>query len=531
MKKAMRFLMMMAIALTSASVTTSCSDDDETVTLSKFTIDPTATTLTPGETLNVNVQFFPENVEDKTVEWTSSDNEVATVANGVVTAIKPGSATITATPAAMPSLAKTLSVSVTAKAMTVSGEVSGTWDAYTTVTVSGQLKVPAGKSLTIEEGVEVIFNSADANGTGIEFTVDGNIYCKGTADAPILFSVPTNERKFSNVTDCKNLWGGFMLNSSDAQAEALFENCIIEYAGSAMTENSPSVISGIYTAGEDYGVQITTGPEFQGSLVVTGCVIRNGFADGIYMQGGQAIITNNTFSGNGATGGEAVNVKAGTSTVVAYNVMYSPNTNGLKLSSSGQDDAAGRGQAKCVAYNNTIINAGWRRDGTKGGCIYVEKNILVNVFNNLMVNCKYRAQVPKWGTPGISDGCDDKSVIDYNCYAASAITSTLQQDIDDETTVPYLNYVSNKNYADAIDAHSVIAKGANDLGVAFANYALDTNRLDNAVYDEAWDFTAKSLPEGATDGASLTGIVKTSLTVGGKTYAADAPQKFFGARK
>ena len=77
MKKAMRFLMMMAIALTSASVTTSCSDDDETVTLSKFTIDPTATTLTPGETLNVNVQFFPENVEDKTVEWTSSDNEVS----------------------------------------------------------------------------------------------------------------------------------------------------------------------------------------------------------------------------------------------------------------------------------------------------------------------------------------------------------------------------------------------------------------------------------------------------------------------
>ena len=349
--------MMMAIAFTSAAMTTSCSDDDENVTLSKFTINPTATTLTPGETLNVNVQFFPENVDDKTVEWTSSDNEVATVADGVVTAIKPGSATITATPKAMPSLAKTLSVSVTAKAMTASGEVSGTWEAYSTVTVTGQLKVPAGKSLTIEEGVEVIFNSADATGAGIEFTVDGNIYCQGTAEAPILFSIPANERKFSNVTDCKNLWGGFMLNNTAADAEALFDNCIIEYAGSAMIETSPSVTSGIYTAGEDYGVQITTSPQFKGSLVVTNCTIRNGFADGIYMQGGNGIITNNVFSGNGATGGEAVNVKAGTSTLVAYNVMYSPNTNGLKLSSSGQDDAAGRGQAKCVAYNNTIINA------------------------------------------------------------------------------------------------------------------------------------------------------------------------------
>lgn len=534
MKKIFGIWAAMALMIMPAAVMTSCSDDDDnesTVTLSKFTIDQTSATLTPGETLNVTAQFFPENVKDKTVTWTSSDNEVATVDNGVVTALKPGNTTITATPAAMPSLAKTLSVSVTNKAINAAGEVSGTWEAYTTVTVTGQLKVPAGKSLTIEEGVEVIFNSSDATGAGIEFTVDGNIYCQGTQDAPILFSVPATERKFANVTDCKNLWGGFMINNTAANAEALFDNCIIEYAGSAMIETSPSVTSGIYTAGEDYGVQITTGPQFKGSLVVTNCTIRNGFADGIYMQGGNAIITNNIFSGNGATGGEAVNVKAGTSTVVAYNVMYSPNTNGLKLSSSGQDDAAGRGQAKCVAYNNTIINAGWRRDGTKGGCIYVEKNILVNVFNNLMVNCKYRAQAPKWGTPGVKDGCDDKSVIDYNCYAASAIVSTLQQDIDDETTVPYLNYVSNKNYADAVDAHSLVSKAANDLGVKFANYALDTNKLDNPNYDAAWDFTATSLPEGATDGSTLTSIVKTTLSVGSKNYSAPAPKKFFGARK
>lgn len=524
----------MAILTMPTATLTSCSDDNDepaAVALNKFTVDQTAATLTPGESLQVNVQFFPDEVQDKSVVWTSSDEAVATVSNGVVTAIMPGTVTITATPSAMPSLAKNLSVSVTNKAISVSGEVSGTWDAYTTVTVTGQLKVPAGKSLTIKEGVEVIFNSSDASGAGIEFTVDGNIYCQGTPDEPILFSIPANERQFSNVTDCKNLWGGFMLNNSSADAEALFEHCIIEYAGSPMIETSPSVTSGIYTAGEDYGVQITTGPQFKGSLVVTNCIIRNGFSDGIYMQGGQAIITHNTFSGNGATGGEAVNVKAGTSTVVAFNVMYSPNTNGLKLSSSGQDDAAGRGQAKCVAYNNTIINAGWRRDGTKGGCIYVEKNILVNVFNNLMVNCKYRAQAPKWGTPGVSDGCDDKSVIDYNCYAASSIVSTLQQDIDDETTVPYLNYASNKNYADAVDTHSVISKAANDLGLAFANYALDTNKLDNANYDTSWDFTATSLPDGATDGSTLTGIVNTILSVGGKSYTADAPQKFFGAKK
>ena len=131
----------------------------------------------------------------------------------------------------------------------------------------------------------------------------------------------------------------------------------------------------------------------------------------------------------------------------------------------------------------------------------------------------------------MKSGCDDKSVIDYNCYASSAIVSTLQQDIDDETTVPYLNYVSNKNYADAVDAHSQISKAANDLGLAFANYPIDSNKLSNALYDEAWDFTATKLPTGATDDAALTSIVQTSLTLGGKTYTADAPQAFFGASR
>ena len=51
--------------------------------------------------------------------------------------------------------------------------------------------------------------------------------------------------------------------------------------------------------------------------------------------GGQAIIAGNTFAANGYDGAEAVNVKAGCTVDVAGNIMFSPNTNGLKLSSSG----------------------------------------------------------------------------------------------------------------------------------------------------------------------------------------------------
>ncbi len=71
-----------------------------------------------------------------------------------------------------------------------------------------------------------------------------------------------------------------------------------------------------------------------------------------------------------------------------------------------------------TAYNNTIINAGWRRDGEKRRQRLCRKeNVLANVFNNMMVNCKYRAQVPSWDDPNNTDGgFDTKSVIDYNCY-------------------------------------------------------------------------------------------------------------------
>ena len=70
--------------------------------------------------------------------------------------------------------------------------------------------------------------------------------------------------------------------------------------------------------------------------------------------------------------------------------MFSANTNGLKLSSSDQSEV--RHQAKIQAYNNTIIGSGWRRDGEKGGGIYVEENADAGVFNNLLVNCKFRAR-------------------------------------------------------------------------------------------------------------------------------------------
>ena len=216
---------------------------------------------------------------------------------------------------------------------TVEGDVSGIWEANSVIKVSGHIVVPEGESLTIEEGVQVIFDDAGvgANHAPIEFTVDGNLYCEGTAENPVRLTVAEEDRTEANTF--AGLWGGIV--ASNTCAEMLIDHTIIEYTGGQVIEGSPAATNGVYTAGDDAYPQITTN-NINGKYVITNSILRNGWSDGIYLMGGQAIIANNIFAANGYDGAEAVNVKAGCQVDVANNIMFSPNTNGLKLSSSGQ---------------------------------------------------------------------------------------------------------------------------------------------------------------------------------------------------
>lgn len=66
------------------------------VEVAGITLDQTAATLTEGETLKLTATVSPDDATDKTVTWSTSDASVATVADGVVTAVAAGTATITA---------------------------------------------------------------------------------------------------------------------------------------------------------------------------------------------------------------------------------------------------------------------------------------------------------------------------------------------------------------------------------------------------------------------------------------------------
>mgnify|MGYP002595851394 CR=1 FL=1 len=115
------------------------------------TLDKTELSLTEGESATLTATVEPENATDKAIVWTSSDNAVATVENGVVTAVKAGTATITA---ACGSAKAECTVTVTAApAGPISVKVGSA--AYPVKPIDGQAgkyhaAVPYGSNATIE---------------------------------------------------------------------------------------------------------------------------------------------------------------------------------------------------------------------------------------------------------------------------------------------------------------------------------------------------------------------------------------------
>ena len=127
------------------------------VDVTSISLDPATASMTVGgETLTLTPTVLPADATDKTVTWTTSAPNVATVADGVVTAVATGTATITATANDGSGVKGTCTVTVTApaaestytltipSALTV--ENSG-WNATSGISATGTLA--RGKKLTV----------------------------------------------------------------------------------------------------------------------------------------------------------------------------------------------------------------------------------------------------------------------------------------------------------------------------------------------------------------------------------------------
>jgi len=65
------------------------------IAVTGVTLDRTTVTFAPGSTITLSATVLPENATNQTITWSSSNDAIATVENGVVTAVSSGTATIT----------------------------------------------------------------------------------------------------------------------------------------------------------------------------------------------------------------------------------------------------------------------------------------------------------------------------------------------------------------------------------------------------------------------------------------------------
>ena len=124
MKKMLRIAAALAALLAMTNFIGCKNDDDddgdETVAVTEVKITSTVTEVTAGETITLTAEVLPADATDKTVTWTSDNNEVATVKDGVVTGVAAGTVKITAKAGE-----KTATVEVTVKAAATSGGETG----------------------------------------------------------------------------------------------------------------------------------------------------------------------------------------------------------------------------------------------------------------------------------------------------------------------------------------------------------------------------------------------------------------------
>lgn len=145
-------------------------------------LDKTSVSLKTGEVVTLVATVTPDEADDKTVSWTSSDENVATVdANGVVTTVNAGTATITATAKFGDNVTATCTVTVTDAAAPAfySTEIANGTDYYIMNAATGKFLGGANDWGThasiIEHGIPFTVSISDG-----KYTLDSHTYNSAT---------------------------------------------------------------------------------------------------------------------------------------------------------------------------------------------------------------------------------------------------------------------------------------------------------------------------------------------------------------
>ena len=153
----------------SQAITSTLNITVSPISVSSISLDQTSLSIKAGRKVTLSPTILPANATNKTITWSTSNSSVATVANGVVTAIAAGSATITVTTQDGNKTA-TCAVTVTA------GGVASAWELVTSASslAAGDVLVLANSTHGVTAGdissqiMGTVTSTFSSDGTSIE---------------------------------------------------------------------------------------------------------------------------------------------------------------------------------------------------------------------------------------------------------------------------------------------------------------------------------------------------------------------------
>jgi hypothetical protein len=242
---------------------------------------------------------------------------------------------------------------------TIGSFEKGTLLAGKTYTMNHDVYVNIGDTLLAQSGTNIIVKNNS------QFKIQGVFQSMGTQANPVTFDSDTHT---------PGTWGGFACDS--AQAVTIQWTKILNTGGPDATGGTRRTL-------------VVSKPI---KVDIEDSWVENGQDDGLGLFGGaQITILRNTIQSGGSTDGEAINIKTGSTGIVAYNVIFSQAGTGVKLETAAVVTTA---PTNVNVYNNTMVSCGWRRGAAEPGRgVSAGVSAQGNIYNNIIVNCYHGLEI------------------------------------------------------------------------------------------------------------------------------------------
>lgn len=298
MKKLFYLLLAGAFAFTSCD-----KDDTDPVAVERITLDQTELMLKRSQNATLTATVLPDDANYPTVGWTSSDPSVATVSDaGTVTAVKPGTTTITAEAGGL-SAACAVTVEPDVYVIGYNGEVTDYLSLTAYLWKNGeatQIPINLPTSLFISEGdvyvtgaykdetmkystcamwkngTLTLYQQSNSSGESI-FVSDGNVYIAGHASANVAYLWTNGVRE---------LVGGGQVRASAARSVFISDGDVY-VGGNHYAQEAPNRSAVYWKNGK--AIYLTDGTSYAGinSIVVAEGVV---YAAGYDYAGSKSVV-------------------------------------------------------------------------------------------------------------------------------------------------------------------------------------------------------------------------------------------------